>query len=137
MVNELSYCPRLFFLEWVQARFAGNTNTVEGRYHHRSVDRQEGGCPRLRSRERIRRHAPCSLSSRRLGLIDRVDLAEGSAGVVRPMDTKHGRPSETPGQAWEPKRVQLCVQGGERCSDGASPQASSLRGQAPLLVLEN
>jgi len=45
MVNELSYCPRLFFFEWVQARFADNTNTVEGRYHHRSVDRQEGGCP--------------------------------------------------------------------------------------------
>ena len=24
MVNEFSYCPRLFFLEWVHAQFADN-----------------------------------------------------------------------------------------------------------------
>jgi len=35
MVNEFTYCPRLFFLEWVQARFADNADTVDGRYQHR------------------------------------------------------------------------------------------------------
>ena len=35
MVNEFSYCPRLFFLEWVQARFAESADTVEGRWQHR------------------------------------------------------------------------------------------------------
>lgn len=37
MVNEFSYCPRLFFLEWVHALFADNIETVEGRWHHRVV----------------------------------------------------------------------------------------------------
>ena len=36
MVNEFSYCRRLFFLEWVHAQFADNLDTVEGRWHHRS-----------------------------------------------------------------------------------------------------
>ena len=48
MVNEFAYCPRLFFLEWVQARFADNADTVEGRYQHRVVDRESwlGAPPR-------------------------------------------------------------------------------------------
>jgi CRISPR-associated protein Cas1 len=28
MVNEFEYCPRLFYLEWVQARFEDNPDTV-------------------------------------------------------------------------------------------------------------
>ncbi len=45
MVNEFSYCPRLFFLEWVQARFADSVDTVEGRDHHRRVDTEQGAPP--------------------------------------------------------------------------------------------
>ena len=36
MVNEFEYCPRLFYLEWVQARFEDNPDTVEGRFVHRT-----------------------------------------------------------------------------------------------------
>jgi hypothetical protein len=39
MLNEFTYCPRLGYLEWVQGEFADNDDTVEGRYHHRNVDR--------------------------------------------------------------------------------------------------
>ena len=35
MLNEFTYCPRLFFLEWVQARWAGNDDTADGQYVHR------------------------------------------------------------------------------------------------------
>ncbi len=45
MVNEFSYCPRLFFLEWVQSRFEDNDDTAEGRYVHRTSTR-----PPVRSR---------------------------------------------------------------------------------------
>ena len=31
MVNEFVYCPRLFFLEWVEARFAESDDTRLGR----------------------------------------------------------------------------------------------------------
>ncbi len=32
MLNEFAYCPRLFFLEWVQSRFVDNDDTADGRY---------------------------------------------------------------------------------------------------------
>jgi CRISP-associated protein Cas1 len=45
-------------------------------------------------------------------------------GAVRPVDVKRGSPPNIPGQAWEPERVQLCVQGlllreaGYTCDEG-------------------
>ncbi|HEX9766297.1 MAG TPA: hypothetical protein VGA36_06005 [Nitriliruptorales bacterium] len=30
MLNEYTYCPRLFFLEWVQQQWADNADTAEG-----------------------------------------------------------------------------------------------------------
>ncbi len=38
MLNEFTYCPRLFYLEWVQGEFVDNEFTVEGRVAHRRVD---------------------------------------------------------------------------------------------------
>ncbi|HSN16077.1 MAG TPA: hypothetical protein VLT61_15700 [Anaeromyxobacteraceae bacterium] len=40
MLNEFTYCPRLFHLEWVQGEFVDNEFTVEGRHAHRRI---EGG----------------------------------------------------------------------------------------------
>jgi len=37
MVNEFAYCPRLFYLEWVQSRFVDSPDTVDGRYRKDSV----------------------------------------------------------------------------------------------------
>ncbi len=37
MVNEYVYCPRLFYLEWVQARFVDNDDTRLGQQVHRRV----------------------------------------------------------------------------------------------------
>lgn len=110
MVNEFSYCPRLFFLEWVQSRFVDNDDTVEGRYHHRAVDRPGGSAP-LPDDGDLRIARSVQLSSERLGLVARVDLIEGDGSTVRPVDVKRGRPPDLPERAWEPERVQLCVQG--------------------------
>jgi CRISPR-associated protein Cas1 len=123
MVNEFSYCPRLFFLEWVQARFADNTDTVEGRYAHRNVDRQAGAAP-LPSEGDLVASKSVMLSSTKLGLVARVDLVESSEGYVRPVDTKKGGVPETDESSWEPERVQLCAQGlllreaGYACREG-------------------
>ena len=38
MVNEYTYCPRLFFYEWVEGLFAESVDTVEGAIQHRRVD---------------------------------------------------------------------------------------------------
>ncbi|MCA1673151.1 MAG: hypothetical protein LC799_13445 [Actinobacteria bacterium] len=45
MVNEFVYCPRLFFLEWVEARFAESDDTRLGRQVHRRVDTEAGAAP--------------------------------------------------------------------------------------------
>lgn len=110
MVNEYAYCPRLFYLEWVQQEFADNLDTAEGRAHHRRVDQPEGRAP-LPEEGELRVARSVQLSSEELGLVAKVDLIEGEAGAVRPVDTKRGEPPDVPEGAWEPERVQLCVQG--------------------------
>jgi CRISPR-associated protein Cas1 len=45
------------------------------------------------------------------GLIAKMDLVDIQAGIAIPVDYKHGRVPDIPGQAWEPERVQLCAQG--------------------------
>jgi CRISPR-associated protein Cas1 len=123
MLNEFTYCPRLFFLEWVDARFADSVDTVEGRDHHRRVDTERGAAP-LPGDGDVSEARSLLVSSERLGLVARIDLVEGDGGQVRPVDTKRGSPPDIPEQAWEPERVQLCVQGlllrdaGYRCDEG-------------------
>ena len=123
MVNEFTYCPRLFFLEWVQARFEDNADTVKGRYQHRVVDRETGRAPLPEDGE-VASARSVMLSSTRLGLVARLDIIEGVEGGVRPVDVKRGSPPDTAQQSWEPERVQLCVQAlllrdaGYRCEEG-------------------
>lgn len=123
MLNEYSYCPRLFYIEWVQARFADNDDTVEGRFHHRRVDTTKGAAPLPGDGELIRAQSVL-LSSDELGVVARIDVIEGDGDSVRPVDTKRGHPPDIPERAWEPERVQVCVQGlllreaGYRCDEG-------------------
>jgi len=114
MVNEYSYCPRLFYLEWVEAQFADSDDVVEGRYRHRAVDVATGAAPLPEDGE-LRVARSLRLSSDTLGLVAVVDVVEGEGTgeekEVHPVDVKRGRPAPTPERAWEPERVQLCVQG--------------------------
>jgi CRISP-associated protein Cas1 len=127
MVNEFSYCPRLFYLEWVDAQFAESDDVVEGRYRHRVVDVPAGSAP-LPGDGDLRVARSLRLSSDALGLVAVVDVVEGEGTgdeqEVHPVDVKRGRPAPVPERAWEPERVQLCVQGlllreaGYRCRSG-------------------
>lgn len=109
MVNEFAYCPRLFFLEWVQARFADNSDTVDGRYQHRVVDAETGRAPEPAQAEDLRGARSLLISAPSLGLVGRIDLLEGRAGVVTPVDYKRGSPAPGTARAWEPERRQLAV----------------------------
>ncbi|MCL4292138.1 MAG: CRISPR-associated endonuclease Cas1 [Acidimicrobiia bacterium] len=132
MLNAFTYCPRLFFLEWVQGRFVDNADTVEGRYQHRVVDQERGAAP-LPDDGEVSAARSVMLSSTELGLVARIDLIEGRQGTVRPVDTKRGSPPDLPEGAWEPDRVQLCVQGlllreaGYRCDEGVLYYAEARR----------
>jgi CRISPR-associated endonuclease Cas1/CRISPR-associated protein Cas4 len=112
MVNEYQYCPRLAYLEWVQGEWADSSDTVEGRYAHRRVDRRSGNLPPADSEDEERVHArSITLSSNRLGLIARMDLVEAEGNRVTPVDYKRGKRPHVQRGAYDPERVQLCVQG--------------------------
>jgi CRISP-associated protein Cas1 len=97
----------------VQGEWAESADTVEGRGVHRRVDRGSGELPQAASvGEDERLHArSVTLSSDRLGLIARLDLIEIEDGAVVPVDYKRGRRPHVAAGAWDPERVQLCVQG--------------------------
>lgn len=110
MVNEFTYCPRLFFLEWVDREFEDNHFTVEGRAVHRRTDEGSPTAP-LRETEQPWRARSVELSSDALGVVGKIDLVEGENGLVTPVDVKRGRAPDVPEGAWEPERVQLCLYG--------------------------
>ncbi|MGH9759327.1 MAG: CRISPR-associated protein Cas4, partial [Blastocatellia bacterium] len=45
MINEFAYCPRLFYLEYVQNEFVHSADTLDGRFVHRRVDKEAGPVP--------------------------------------------------------------------------------------------
>lgn len=128
MLNEFSYCPRLFYLEHVEGLFAENRYTLEGAAKHRRVDKKpdplksggEAGEEKIHARS-------VTLHSDRYGVIAKLDLVEAKGDVATPVDYKRGAPKKledgSPG-AWDPERIQLCVQAlvlrenGYRCEEG-------------------
>ena len=108
MVNEFVYCPRLFFLEWVEARFTDNDDTRLGRQVHRRVDVESGAAP-LPDDGDLRRARSVTVSSERLGVIAKLDLVEGDGGSVVPVDYKKGSP-QPDGTPWPSDEVQACLQ---------------------------
>ncbi|MFN7972068.1 MAG: CRISPR-associated endonuclease Cas1 [Acidobacteriota bacterium] len=112
MLNEFTYCPRLFYFEWVQGAFRDNADTVDGRHQHRRVDHASGdiGSPDEPADDRIHARS-VAMDAPVVGLTTRIDLAEADDGSVTPVDYKRGSKPGIPEGAWEPERVQVCAQG--------------------------
>jgi CRISPR-associated protein Cas1 len=130
MVNEFSYCPRLFFYEWVEGVFQESADTVEGTAQHRRVDEKPtalpspGGTP---GEPAAVIHArSVTLSSERLRAIAKMDLVEAAGDRATPVDYKHGAPREGPEglELWPADKAQLAGQGmilrdnGYQCDEG-------------------
>jgi CRISP-associated protein Cas1 len=109
MLNEFTYCPRLFFLEWVNGEFVDNAFTVEGQTIHRRVDRKEAGGLPSGEFERPFQTRSIEVNSETLGLSGKIDVVEGTTDHLVPADSKRGRPHLDPLEAWEPDQVQLCA----------------------------
>ncbi len=124
MLNEFTYCPRLAYLEWVQGEFAPNYYTEDGKYAHRRVDGQEGTLPFPDDPGGPKVARSVMMSAPREGLVARIDLVETDGDTATPVDYKRGKKPRVPEGAYEPERVQLCVQGlilrenGFRCDGG-------------------
>ena len=113
MVNEFVYCPRLFYLEWVQGQFATSDDVEEGLYVHRVVDEPGGDLPDpADDPERFAGRTARSvwLSSTELAVSAKLDLAEvDETGAVIPVDYKKGRPDRH-GRPWPSDEIQSTLQ---------------------------
>jgi CRISPR-associated protein Cas1 len=108
MLNEYAYCPRLFFLEWVDQLWADSADTAEGDWQHRRVDAGGGAAP-LPAEGVVKQAWSVELASERLGITAKLDLLESADRGVIPVDTKKGRP-QPGGGPWEADAIQVCAQ---------------------------
>ncbi len=134
MVNEFVYCPRLAYLMWSQAEWAETGDTVDGRRVHKRVDRPGKPLPDPQDLEADDAKVvsrSLTLSSEKLGVIAKMDIAEAEDGVVTPVDYKRGKRPHVAKGAYEPERVQVCLQAllleehGYRVEEGAIWYAES------------
>ncbi|GAB05115.1 CRISPR-associated endonuclease Cas4/Cas1 [Gordonia amarae] len=110
MLNEYVYCPRLFYFEWVDKRWAPSHDTEHGSFVHRAVDKRAGSLPEPEDVGNGVKVTALQIESHALGLVavlDRVD--DGGDGTLIPVDTKKGKPSES-GAPWSADVVQLYAQ---------------------------
>lgn len=123
MFRKFEYCPRLFYLEWVQSQFEDNSDTVIGTYNHRAVDAGGGRMGDPSEDNPVAQARSVLISSERLGLVAKVDLIEGEGDSVIPVEFKKGA-QPVHGPRWTPELAQLHAIGlvlrdqGYKCSEG-------------------
>ena len=113
MVNEFVYCPRLAYLMWTQSEWAETGDTVEGKRVHTRVDREGAPLPApatVEAEESKLVVRSVTLSSTTFGVIAKIDIAEVEGGLVTPVDYKRGKRPHAAQGAYEPERVQVCLQ---------------------------
>ncbi len=105
-LHNYVYCPRLFYLQWVEGVFVPNEDTVEGSGIHKRVDSPDV----LRGEMAPEGHLhSVAISSEKWGLTGVVDLleAEGEGGKMgqgrRLVDYKKGSPLRNSEGEWAPK----------------------------------
>ena len=122
MINEVVYCPRLFYLMHVEGQFEHNAETTDGEGVHRRVDARtdalaapeseqqsassdqpelgddppsevDVGSSTTAAKEAVTIHArSVTLASDTLGVIAKLDLIEAKGEQATPVDYKRGRP---------------------------------------------
>lgn len=111
-LNQACYCPRLYFLQYVDSIMPINEYVEDGIFQHRRVDdpalelrtRKDGDVFHTRS---------VSLSSESLGLTGKLDLIEERGDEIVPIEYKRSSwPTGQEGRIgyWENDAVQLCGQ---------------------------
>lgn len=120
MLNEWVYCPRLFYLEWVQGEWADNADTISGKMVHKRVDAKSQPLPRTdvdeeEQEERKKLIARSVwLSDGELRLTAKIDLVEAQGQDATPVEYKRGSgpdgATRMGGQVWDADRVQVGVQ---------------------------
>jgi CRISP-associated protein Cas1 len=114
MLNELVYCPRLFYLEHVAGEWDESADTLQGTRIHRRVDAKTDALPPSKELPDAPYQArSVTVSSASLGIVAKVDLIEAEGSAVVPVDYKRGAAPDLariPAGAWPADRVQVGAQ---------------------------
>lgn len=108
MLNEYVYCPRLFYLEWVDDRWSDSADTEDGRFAHRAVDKPTGQLPDPEVAGWAGQARSIRLEDRELGVLAVIDRVEFSDGTVMPLEVKKGHPTPE-GLPWPADRIQVLI----------------------------
>lgn len=101
-LHNFVYCPRLFYLQWVEDIFLPNEDTVIGSSIHKRVDEPE----RLKQdifTERGGNLRSLHLSSEKLGITGIIDLLEHDESGTSIVDYKKGNPLKNESGDWTAK----------------------------------
>lgn len=113
MLNEVVYCPRLYYLEHVAGEWEESADTVAGTRAHRRVDKGRGALPPPDELPEGLTTRSVTVASTALGVVAKADVIEAVAGMVTPVDYKRGSapdPDRVPGGVWPADRVQVSAQ---------------------------
>ena len=92
--------------------WASSADTVEGTFVHRRVDTRKVNAKNdAESTNEPNIARSVEVGSDRLGLIAKIDLLEIQDDLAVPVEYKKGKRPHIKNNAWDPDRVQLCVQG--------------------------
>lgn len=112
-LNQATYCPRLYYLQYVDAVVPVNEHIEGGLFDHRRVNDPDLA-HRTRKDGDTRSTRSVALSSEWLGITAVLDVVEEKGGSTYPVETKHGSaPRDEAGRpsVWDNDAVQLCAQG--------------------------
>jgi CRISPR-associated protein Cas1 len=110
-LNQVTYCQRLYYLEYVESVMPTNEHVEDGLFQHRRVDdpdlqhrsRKDGDTLHTRS---------VQISSQRLGITAKLDLVEEKHGLTYPVEYKRGTgPANGTPPYWDNDAIQVCAQG--------------------------
>ncbi len=113
-LHNFVYCPRLFYLQWVENIFQENADTVSGSYVHRNVDQPSKFSDidkfELSDGTTIK---SLKLESKSLGLVGVIDIIEKDANLTEIVEYKRGSSrhlSEGEYAVKEPDAMQIAAQ---------------------------
>ncbi len=115
IINEVLYCARLMYLEWIQGEWADNYFTADGKSVHKRADKP--GKPLVQPEALSEEGEPLPytaravwLSSQTLGITAKMEVLEVEGERVVPIEYKRGSRPNVPEGAYLPERAQVCAQ---------------------------
>ena len=98
-LNQVTYCPRLYYLQYVDAVMPVNEHVEGGLFDHRRVDEPDLA-NKTRKEGDVNRSRGVHLSSETLGVSGILDVIEERDNASYPVETKHGSaPRDDDGKA--------------------------------------